>query len=71
MYVADAFGYLAYVALMFTPRPAPGPDGLLGQFMLLGWGVVVLAAACILLAWRHLARPAQPIAHEPAIAAAR
>lgn len=60
MYVADAFGYLAYVALMFSPKPAPGVDGLLGQFIVIGWIVIALSAACVVQSWRHLRRSAPP-----------
>jgi len=56
MYVADAFGYLGYVAVMFTRGLWPrGEEGLLQSFIWLCWVAAALSVLCLALSWRYFA----------------
>lgn len=55
MYVADAFGYLGYVAVMFTRNLWTSRDDFLQFFIGLCWLVTALSLVCLLLSWRYFA----------------
>jgi hypothetical protein len=55
MYLADAFGYLGYVAVLLARTAGAGADDFLGFFVALSWAT---AAACLVLlvpCWRYFA----------------
>lgn len=55
MYVADAFGYLAYVGVLIARNVAKEPAGFLPLFVVLCWTAVVLSTACLVVTWRYFA----------------
>jgi hypothetical protein len=67
MYLADAFGYLGYVGVLFARNTLGGTDNFLTFFRALSW---VIAVACLLLlipCWRYFAtHPATRPAPAPA-----
>ena len=53
MYVADAFGYLGYVAAMIGRGLIHSSDNFLNYFQFLSWIIVGIGALCLLLTWRY------------------
>lgn len=55
MYVADAFGYLAYVGVMIARNLTAEPTRFLPFFVSLCWVAVALSGVCLLVTWRYFA----------------
>jgi hypothetical protein len=55
MYVADAFGYLGYVAVMIAGNLWTTPENFLQFFIGLCWLATGLSVVCLLLSWRYFA----------------
>lgn len=55
MYVADAFGYLGYVAVMIAKNLWTNTGDFLQFFIGLCWLATGLSAICLLLSWRYFA----------------
>jgi hypothetical protein len=55
MYVADAFGYLGYVAVMIAGNLWTNPGNFLQFFVGMCWLATGLSAICLLLSWRYFA----------------
>lgn len=55
MYLADAFGYLGYIAVMFGRSLLSTRENFLQFFISLSWVAIVLALLCVLLSWRYFA----------------
>ena len=65
MYLADAFGYLGYVGVMFGRGLLRQNDQLLGFYEVATLGLAALAALAFLAAWRWFAVRCQPTAASP------
>ena len=55
MYLADAFGYLGYVAVMMVRTMWTGDGNFLSFFTWCCWGATIVALVCLLLSWRYFA----------------
>jgi hypothetical protein len=67
MYVADAFGYLGYIAVMLIRNYWSGGGEFLGFFTWCCWGATAVSLACLLLAWRYFAGRCPAIAEPAAV----
>jgi hypothetical protein len=70
MYVADAIGYLGYVAVMLSKNFGGAPGEFVPFFLTSSWIVIGLSAVCLLLGWWYFAVrcPAPQVALAPAAA---
>lgn len=65
MYVADAFGYLGYVAVMFGRGIFSAADDFLGFFLAACSMVVVVSVLCLAICWQYFAAlPRAPLVKE-------
>ncbi len=71
MYIADAFGYLGYVAVMLSRNMLPTGDDFLKPFQLMSWTIAVGGTGCLLLTWRHFTDPAPRVDHVPDVQESR
>lgn len=56
MYLADSFGYLGYVLVMFLRNIIDPGESFLEYFTMLSWGMVVISLLLLLPAWYYFAR---------------
>jgi len=63
MYVADAVGYLGYVAVMFSYQVNPAHDDVLGLLRGAAWLTFGLSSICLILCGAYYARPPAPAAN--------
>jgi hypothetical protein len=56
MYVADAFGYLGYVAVMLARHMVADAGGILGYFVGACWIAAAMSLVALAVAWRYFAR---------------
>ena len=68
MYLADAIGYLGYVAVMLVRATVSVGDDFIGFFLTASWLVVGLSAICLVLSWMYFA---SPLRCQPAVDSAR
>ena len=67
MYLADAFGYLGYVAVMLLRNMITPGDYLAQFFMAACWVAAVVSAFCLVASWRYFGfRGAQPATYAAA-----
>jgi hypothetical protein len=66
MYVADAFGYLGYVAVMFSRNLWTADGDFLQFFVWLCWLATGLSLVCLLFSWRYFAIRSRETASSPA-----
>ena len=55
MYVADAFGYLGYVAVMIAAKLWTNAGDFLQFFVGMCWLATGLSVICLFLSWRYFA----------------
>ncbi|HEX4148409.1 MAG TPA: DUF5690 family protein [Pirellulales bacterium] len=53
MYLADAFGYLGYVAVMLLRHALTPGDDMVEFFTAACWGAAIVSAVCLLGSWRY------------------
>jgi hypothetical protein len=56
MYVADAFGYLGYVAVMLSQHVVTDKSNMLDYFIDACWIAAILSLVGLVTAWRYFAR---------------
>lgn len=66
MYVADAFGYLGYVAVMISRNVWTSDGEFLQFFLILCWLATGLSLICVLLSWRYFAQRSPQASIAPA-----
>jgi hypothetical protein len=66
MYVADAFGYLGYVAVMLCKHLLTAPENLLGYFLAACWCAAGLSLLGLVYVWNYFARKCPAAALVPA-----
>jgi hypothetical protein len=69
MYLADAFGYLGYTAVLLARTAGGRTDDFLGFFVILSWVIATLCLALLVPCWWYFARHAATQRAAPAAAA--
>lgn len=69
MSLADAFGYLGYVAVLLAHNLVQPVENFLGFFLALSWNVAAACLVLLLLCWRYFATHAAPAGPLPTASA--